>query len=129
MRRKHRRFTSIAIILAGLMVLSIYSSANAYNPFEKPAPKPPPVTQKSSPPPKVQQPPIAPPPPQYKEELVLPKLKASNYRVLGMIDGKYIVLNLNTGNVILWGKYIVKNGCIILNGEVECYEKKKVRVR
>ncbi len=61
--------------------------------------------------------------------MVLPKMKASNYRVLGIVNNKYIVLDLNSGNIILWEKYVVKNGCLVINGEVECYEEKKVRVR
>ena len=119
---------SLVALIIGLVVLLQWTPAVAYDPFKKPAPKPHPTVKQSVQPPQVQQPPPI-TQPEYKEEMVLPKMKASNYRVLGIVNNKYIVLDLNSGNIILWEKYVVKNGCLVINREVECYEEKKVRVR
>ena len=113
------------IVLIGVLILNTAVGASAYDPFKKPTVKntTSTKTQKSK---RVN---LPPPEPVYKEKWVLPPTIPERYEVLGTIDNYYIVYNINSRRIILWGKNETRNHCKIINGEVTCYEKKRVRVR
>lgn len=113
------------VILIGILLLNIVAGASAYDPFVKPKPT---VNQTENEKNKSIKN-LPPPEPIYKTMWVLPMYNSSRFRVLGKVGNEYIVLNTDSNKVFFWKEGKILNHCVVINGEVECYVKKKVRVR